>query len=214
MLSLQDFAANKCVLKGKYLLHPLFVMIIFLIVSLLVSECLLFNLQQFTAGSPTLKQGGFLYYFSLAMFDKDFEIELHPIMAACARGFERRCEVPSQIDRDLWRNAWHRFSTDSFGQIPPLKCIRLSNPDAKNELVLRRLRYRLLAVLHFLPKFKAKESLVTGKARKSVRKIINLLEFWKQTLPPNTLVELPVKPRIILPKPDPDPRSRKAKAER
>ena len=139
------------------------------------------------------------------MFDKDFEIELHPTRAACARGFEKRCEVPSQIDRDLWRNAWHRFSTDSFGQIPPLKCIRLSNPDAKNELVLRRLRYRLLAVLHFLPKFKAKQSLVTGKALKSVRKIINLLEFWKQTLPPNTLVELPVKPRIILPKPDPAP---------
>ena len=38
-----------------------------------------------------------------------------------------------------------------------------------------------------------------------MRKIINLLEFWKQTLPPNTMVELPVKPRIILPKPDPAP---------
>ena len=164
ILSLQDFVANKCVLKGKYLLHPLFVRIIFLDASLLVNECLLFNLQQFTADSPPLEQESFLYYFSLAMFDKDFEIELHPTMAACTRGFEKRCEVPSQIDRDLWRNAWHRFSTDSFGQIPPLKCIRLSNPDAKNELVLRRLRYRLLAVLHFLPKFKAKQSLVTGKA--------------------------------------------------
>ena len=139
------------------------------------------------------------------MFDNDIKVELYPSRAAAARELASRCVVPSATNKDLWHHAWNNFQTDSFGQIPPLKCIRLSDPNAAKKLELRRLRYRQLAVLHLLPKFKEKLPLLTGKAAKNVRGIINMLRFWEQTLPPRALIKLPKKPKIPLGRPSPAP---------
>ena len=135
------------------------------------------------------------------MFSKDFQVEIHSSRSSARRALASRCAPPSQKDLDLWRNAWNRFSTDSFGQIPPFKCIRISDPFDPDIVKLRKSQYCLRAVKHFLPKFKNKQHLLTGQAANNVRNIIDLLEFWKDTLPHDCSI-LPPKPvPVVLPTP-------------
>ena len=117
------------------------------------------------------------------MLSPDFEIEITPNRAALQKLLRARCAVPSYENLELWENAWDRFSIESFAQIPPIRGFPYHKADSPEKRKNYTLVYKREAVRRLLPKFREKREFLSGKARRNVTAIINLLESWKCELP-------------------------------
>ena len=126
------------------------------------------------------------------MFDSEFKVEIYKSRTDAANRLKDRCKSVNGLDSRLWKDAWDRFTVDAFAQIPKHPCFRYSDPKAKEKRKEYNLQYKLECIRRFLPKFKDKAAFVTGEAKKSNERLIELLESWKCDLPPGTCIKMPL----------------------
>ena len=113
----------------------------------------------------------------------NFKIESYPSRAAASKQLRRRCEANKKPVHDkAWKAAWNNYKIDAWGQIPPLPCIPVGSANIEQKIQDREIRYKTLAVKHFLPVFKARLPLLSGRAEIQVSNAVFLLDHWRQTL--------------------------------
>ena len=141
------------------------------------------------------------------MTGKKLEFTIFPSRAAAARQLQSRCAKKSAGEpADLWKNAWQHFQMESSYFIKPEKCFPKSDPKAKINVSVWRIKYRALTIKHFLPYFKDRVKLVSGKAKKQLLDSISLLEEWKNHTPESLWAEeVSTKKKEIIKFPKPQP---------
>lgn len=141
------------------------------------------------------------------MFGDNVNLTPAPSRAAALASLKARCGTSPEKELVLWKNAWNRFSVESFDQLPTklLKAIRV---DAKNADKTRQ-RYNCLykrkTVEIFIPKLEKKIKLLTGAARDQARAALELLYLWEAQLPSSTKHAAPKRLDFNLKRKDPPP---------
>ena len=119
------------------------------------------------------------------MLGANFSLSVSSSRSAALSALKSRCAASPEKDRILWKNAWNRFSVESFDQIPYklLEAIKVNDKAADKKRSHYEILYKRKAVEVFLPKLEKKLKLLTGKASRQARDTLELLYLWREQLP-------------------------------
>ena len=141
------------------------------------------------------------------MFGDNVNLTPTPSRSAALAGLRTRCVTSPEKEQILWKNAWNRFSVESFDQLPTklLKAIRVDAKNADKTRQQYNCLYKRKTVEIFIPKLEKKIKLLTGAARDQASAALELLYLWEAQLPSSTKITAPERLTFDLSREEPPP---------
>lgn len=141
------------------------------------------------------------------MFGDNVNLTPATSRSAARASLKARCGTSPERELVLWKNAWNRFSVESFDQLPTklLKAIRVDAKNADKTRQQYNCLYKRKTVEIFIPKLEKKIKLLTGAAREQASAALELLYLWEAQLPSSTNNAAPQRLNFDLDREDPPP---------